>query len=69
MFSNLNINEEEIKEITEKVDARQSISSIVKEIIDAYKKDGTIGNYKPKDEEDARKHALAIAFHSKHKNK
>jgi len=44
------------------------VGTSISEIINSYKKKGTIGNSKPKNKKAAMKQAIAIAYSNKRKN-
>lgn len=51
------------------IDKNASHEEIVQELMNAYEKNGKIGNYIPKDKEDAQRVANAIAYQTKKENK
>ena len=59
------LDEENINIIVEKINFKQSISEIIREIMDSYRKTGKIGNAVPDDGDHARQMALAIAYQTK----
>lgn len=49
--------------------SQEAFDSNVKELVDAFKKKGKIGNTKPKNKSHARRIAVAVAFDQKRKGK